>query len=78
MENIIKLSDLKSSIKNLLKDTKFEEYTKKIKDKHQIILLIKTMNTMLKEKIDNESLEFLHTKIKSHDIIIQLFKNNSL
>jgi hypothetical protein len=74
----IKLSDLKSSIKNLLNDTKYYEFSKKIKDKHQIILLIKTINTMLKERIDKESLEFLQTKIKSHDIIIQLYKNKTL
>ena len=54
LDENINIKNIKSSLKNLLKDTKFIKYVYKINDKQSVILLINTINDMLKSKVDEQ------------------------
>lgn len=83
LEDVIKIDDnipintLKTSLKIVLRNTKFVKYTDRLTEKNQIILLKNTIFDMLNPKIEQETLNFLHSKIKSKDIIFELYKNKS-
>lgn len=71
----IPFKTLKASMKKLLDDTEYRNQARRTHTHEDIILLINTINKNFKNKIDEASKKFLQTKIKSHDIILELYKN---
>jgi hypothetical protein len=68
---------LKKSLRKLLSDSKYQDFSDKISNKNHIILLIDTIIKLIKPNINEESFRFLHS-INSKDIIVQLYKHNQI